>query len=243
VPVWARLFTLAVFFLLVLRLSSIALPRNRAIRLTGVFLFSYLLLIVAARCGFDSAISFDTRILAPAYGLAMISVVSLIAPWARAKVFKSYSPARFVFFGLLIAVSAMQIITGISWWRHSYSDGIGFTESAWRTSELLKFVDTVDASVAIFTNVPDVIYMLRGRGTVMIPRKINPANRLSNDHYQAEIAGMKEDLTRTNGMVVYFFAEQRLWYLPSAHELQRDAGLRLVALKKDGYVYRLEKSK
>jgi hypothetical protein len=31
-----------------------------------------------------------------------------------------------------------------------------------------------------------------------------------------------------------------LWYLPSASELQRDAGLHLVALKKDGTIYQLE---
>lgn len=239
VPVWVRLFTLAVFFLLALRFSKREVLQNRLVQLTCVFLFSYGVFIVVARYGFDNAISFDTRILAPAYVAAMILTVSLIAPWARAEVLKSQSSSRLVFYSLVVAISAMQMMTGLAWWRQSYADGIGLTDSAWRNSELLKFVDTMDLSVAIFTNAPDIIYMLRGRRTFMIPRKIDPKSQLPNKQYPVEVARMRQELNKTDGAVVYFHGEQRLWYLPSETELQRDAGLSLVTEKKEGFIYRL----
>jgi hypothetical protein len=87
--------------------------------------------------------------------------------------------------------------------------------------------------------VPDTIYMLTGRRTHMIPRKADPKTRLPNSDYVLEIASMKERLRETNGAVVYFYGDERLWFLPSASELQRDSGLRLVAQKKDGCIYQL----
>ncbi len=239
VPVWVRLFTLAVFFLLALRFSRTEVLQSRPVQLTCVFLFGYGLFVALARCYFDNAIKFDTRILAPAYVAAMILAVSLGAAWTRAEVLKSRSSSRFVFYGLVAVVFAMQMTTGLAWWRQSYADGIGFIGSAWRNSELIKFVDTVDSSRAIFTNVPDIIYMLRGRRTAMIPRKIDPKSRLPNKQYPVEIARMQQELNKTHGTVVYFHAEQRLWYLPSETELQRDADLRLVTAKKEGFIYRL----
>jgi cell shape-determining protein MreD len=71
-PYGVRVFTLAVFFLLALRFSQREVLQNRLVQLTCIFLFDYGLFIAMARYLFDDAISFDMRILAPAYVAAMI---------------------------------------------------------------------------------------------------------------------------------------------------------------------------
>jgi hypothetical protein len=241
IPVWMRLVALGMGLFLVFRLArQKGFPSTRFNQLSVFFLLGYGTFIFTARCFFDSAISFDTRILSPGYVAAMILTVAIVAQWIKTAGSSRLSPAQFISFFFVVVVTVTQTTTGLAWWRHGYAKGIGFTSSTWSNSEALQFVNAAGPSTAIFTNVPDVIYMLAGRRTHMIPRKVDPKSRLTNDHYPIEIASMKEELKKANGVVVYFDAEQRLWYLPSASELQRDAGLHLVALKKDGTIYQLE---
>lgn len=240
-PVWERVALLATVFLLVFRFGrTVGFPRTRLFQVMCILLASYGVFLLAARSFLDNAISFDTRILSPAYIAAMIVVVSVMTHWFKTKIFQGPSPSRLIFYLLVIVVSVAQTTTGMAWWRQSYTDGIGFAGPAWRNSKLMKFVDSVEPSAAIFTNAPDVIYMLTGRLTEMIPRKNDPKSRLSNKQYPVEVAAMKEQLKTTGGVVVYFHTQQRLWYLPSETALQRDAGLSLVATTKDGYIYRLD---
>jgi hypothetical protein len=242
-PVWMRLAALGMGLLLVLRFTGQkTLPTARSYRLAAIFLFAYGIFIFVARCFFDSAISFDTRILAPAYVAAMIVVVSIMAQWIKNTPSSGLWRARLVLAVFVVAVTAIQTTKSVGWWKHAYANGIGYTGLVWRNSETLRFVNTVDPAAPIFTNVPDVIYMLTGRRTNMIPRKVDPKSRIPNKRYDSEIAHMKERLKQRNGVVAYFYAPQRLWYLPSASELQTDAGLRLIAQKMDGYIYQPDRS-
>jgi hypothetical protein len=172
----------------------------------------------------------------------MIVVVSIMAQWIKNTPSSGLWRARLVLAVFVVAVTAIQTTKSVGWWKHAYANGIGYTGLVWRNSETLRFVNTVDPAAPIFTNVPDVIYMLTGRRTNMIPRKVDPKSRIPNKRYDSEIAHMKERLKQRNGVVAYFYAPQRLWYLPSASELQTDAGLRLIAQKMDGYIYQPDRS-
>ncbi len=240
-PVWVRAALLVGFVFLLLRFGQAAgFSQTPLFKLAGLLLGGYVFFLLAARSFLDNAIRFDTRILSPAYVAGMIIVLSIMAHWLKTKILGSQSAPRLLFYLLVILVSVAQTTAGMAWWRQSYTDGIGFDGSAWRNSELVKFVNNVKSSAVVFTNVPDILYMLTGRLTAMIPRKNDPQSGLPNKQYRVEISAMKERLRATGGAVAYFHAEQRLWYLPSEAELQRDAGLRLVATTKDGYIYRLE---
>jgi hypothetical protein len=239
-PVWVRLAALAVLTVLLTRFTGAeSFSRSRFVQLISFFLAGYAIFLLVARCFFDRAISFDTRILSPAYVASMILVVAGMAGWVAKAVMRP-SAVRFVLSLSVIAVLSVQSATAISWWRHSYRSGLGFAEATWSRSGLLAFVNTVAPPAAIFTNVPDLIYMWTGKRTVMIPPKIHPVSRLPNERYLIEIANMTETLKISGGVVAYFNADERLWYLPSANELQRRAGLRLVALDKHASLYRAE---
>ena len=241
VPISMRLAALGIAVFLVWRPTRhAALPKPQVHRLAGAFLFAYGIFLFMARSLFDSAIPFDTRILAPAYVAAMILVISAVAQPGQAKPYSGAWQARLAPWAFIIALAAIQTTKAAGWWKHAYDNGIGYTGLVWRNSEALKFINTVAGATPVFTNVPDVIYMLTGRRTIMIPRKIDPKSRLTNNRYESEIALMKERLGQSRGLVAYFHAPQRLWYLPSAEELQRAGGLRLIAVKRDGYIYQLD---
>jgi len=72
----------------------------------------------------------------------------------------------------------------------------------------------------------------------MIPNKLNPYTRLPNEMYPTEIATMKKQLQDRNGVLIYFFAEERLWYLPSQNELENKMPLQIVKTATDGMIYR-----
>ena len=72
----------------------------------------------------------------------------------------------------------------------------------------------------------------------MIPKKVNPYIRLPNEMYPIEIATMKEQLQDRNGALIYFLADDRLWYLPSQNELENKIPLQIVKTATDGTIYR-----
>ena len=72
----------------------------------------------------------------------------------------------------------------------------------------------------------------------MIPKKVNPYTRLPNEMYPIEIATMKEQLQDRNGVLIYFSADDRLWYLPSNIELENKMPLQIVKTATDGTIYR-----
>ena len=126
----------------------------------------------------------------------------------------------------------------VIWLRESYSNGLGFPIERWRTSELMKFVKTAGPGV-IFSNAPDFIYTITGNRAAMIPRKIDPNNRLPNKRYSDEITEMKGRLSKSNGFILYFDAENRLWFLPSKDELEMKLPLQVIKTATEGTIYTL----
>jgi hypothetical protein len=167
----------------------------------------------------------------------MILVIAGASRWANKNARMRPAPQRGLLCCSLIAILVVHSATAIEWWNHSYRNGLGFAESTWTRSELLKLVNAAEPPARIFTNVPDLVYMWTGKRTAMIPRKVDPVSRLPNEHYPVEVARMKQALKDSGGVVAYFHAEERLWYLPSADELQGAAGLRVAALGRHGRLY------
>jgi hypothetical protein len=71
----------------------------------------------------------------------------------------------------------------------------------------------------------------------MIPRKLDPYGRLSNRQYEIEVAEMKRNLRDGNGVLVYFDAESREWFLPSLKDLETKIGLRVISGESEPVIY------
>jgi len=212
--------------------------KSRCQQISALYFLIYTTFVFTARLFVDPAIEFETRILSPAYVSLLILAVSAATLWIRRTRTKTKSWKWFGFDSLVIALTVLQMTNGVAWSLYSYTDGIGYNGKQWRESELVRYVQTLDPTVPIFTNAPDVLYLLTGKTTHMIPRKVSPESRRPNEAFATELAHLKKQLEERNGVLIYFSAESRLWFLPSEIELERELPLRATMTTPDGTLYR-----
>ena len=101
----------------------------------------------------------------------------------------------------------------------------------------MRILGDLNGTTPVYTNAPDLIYTFFNRLTRMIPRKVDPYSRLPNDKYEIEVAELKTTLRENSGVVVYFKAPGREWFLPSLKELETPTGLRLIGQGRDFAIY------
>jgi 4-amino-4-deoxy-L-arabinose transferase-like glycosyltransferase len=219
--------------------TRVGFPRSRYAQVAGLSVLIYCGFLLISWSIVDQPLYFDTRTLAFPYVGVMIVAVSIVTAWLRATRPRAKSWRWFGFDCLIITIFMAQSMMGVIWFRESYSNGLGFSFERWRTSELMKFAKTASFSGAIFSNAPDYIYTITGNRAAMIPRKIDPHNGLPNQRYSDEITEMKERLSKSNGFILYFDTESRLWFLPSKDELEMKLPLHALKTATDGTIYTL----
>ena len=236
--VWARLIILLVIIgVLWWSAKKMALLGSRLHQICALFLFAHVGFVIACRLLLDEAIQFDTRMLAPAYLAAMIIIVSAVAIWRESTMPKMAAVLRRMFVYLIFTLWALQTIPAIAWLKYSYTSGIGLAEKGWRESQLMRILGSMNETTPVYTNAPDLIYIFFNRLTHMIPRKVDPHSRFPNDRYEIEVADLKTTLRENSGVVVYFNAPGREWFLPSLTDLETRTGLRLIARGRDVAIY------
>jgi 4-amino-4-deoxy-L-arabinose transferase-like glycosyltransferase len=235
--VWPRLvILLLVVAVLSWSTTKMGLLKSRLQQILVLFFLGYVAFVLASRSFIDAAIPFDTRMLAPAYFAAMIIVVS--AAWiGRKRPLKDMSMLGRISIYLIFMVSALQAIPAMAWLKVSYISGIGLAARGWKESDSMQFVGRLAATTPVYTNAPDLIYMFLNRLTFMLPRKLDPYSRLPNGQYEIEVEQMKKNLRDKNGVVAYFDAESREWFLPSPKDLETKIGLRMISAESDPVIY------
>jgi 4-amino-4-deoxy-L-arabinose transferase-like glycosyltransferase len=234
---WLCLSVLVITFFLVCWLARNGLSRSKYMHLGVFWLLGYGIFLLTSWVLNDQPLYFETRHLAIAYVATMVLAVCIITQWLQLTRLKTKSWRWFIFDCLIIAISALQMVNGVLWLRYSYINGIGLASESWRNSELIKFAKSADSSIPMFSNAPDFIYTLTGNHAVMIPNKVNPYTRLPNEMYRTDITTMGKQLHDRNGVLIYFIADDRLWYLPSQNELQNHVSLQIIKTAGDGTIY------
>jgi Dolichyl-phosphate-mannose-protein mannosyltransferase len=214
-------------------------PKPLMAALLTIFLLSYGCFLVIARIFFDPAINFDTRTLSPAYLAAMVLVVWLMTDWYKKIKSKENSWLLRMLNCSIITVSIMQMTASIAWMSYSYAEGVGYAGKVWREPRLVPFLYSAEPTTPLFSNAPDVIYLLTGKLTDMIPAKFNPDTLAANKEYVVQLASMKRQLMEKDGVLLYVTVERRLPYLPSEQELQNELSLRLIERVRVGNVYQI----
>lgn len=236
-PIGSRSIVVAALILLVWLGARQPLWKSRYFQALAFCLVGYVFFLLLSMSLNDQPLFFDTRTLALPYVIVMIFTVAAVNHWMR---WLELESRRLIFRVLIAVVLAVQMINGIAWLKQSYVDGIGFASEPWRVSGLLNFIKSAPARLRIFSNAPDFIYSLANRPAAMIPRKVNPNNHTTNDRYDADIEAMRKQMENSNAVIAYFNDDNRLWYLPSARELEAKLPLDIIKTVSDGNIYRLK---
>jgi hypothetical protein len=213
-------------------------PRVKISSLLILFAACYGLVLVLSISFFDAEIPIDSRILSPLYpvllALGIIAWVGLPA-----------SPANY--FNVRFAAAALAVIVLYSQWTGSgrwlyfgYRNGIGYAGREWQESPLIGRIRKLGNSVPIFTNAPEVVYLLTARPAFGLPAKINTQTQTPSPIYPTELAKLRSSMQKRGGVLIYFSTVRWRWYLPSEAELARELKLRFIAREEDGALYATE---
>jgi hypothetical protein len=203
-----------------------------------IFTISYLSFLAMSISFIDAHTPFDDRILAPLYVVSVIGIVCLAY-----NIWLQFGKKR-VFAALFLIVSflfvGVQIIKSTPLVASLHYEGIGFSSKYWRYSKIIEIVKSVPPDTIIYTNGPDAIDILTGKSSLMIPSKVDPGTRLSNENFAAQFADMARQLETDKSILVYFYGITWRWYLPTKEEIAKGVRLRVLYQGRDGIIYGAE---
>ena len=216
------------------RLVSESVRNNRSTVLVLAIALSQLAFLVISISFADLSLSFEKRLLAPAYVCLLVTAVSSAYHLVRVA---SGAWLKAYLLGICGAVAAVYLIGGTAWVARSYDNGRFYASRDWHQSELIRWIKDRPEGTIIYTNGADAVYLLAGRIAVSVPRETDPFTRQPNPGYIAELKELKQRMDGPNAFLVYFRAIGWRSYLPSEDELKGQLQLRLVESKPDGAIY------
>jgi hypothetical protein len=208
--------------------------------LLNLFLLIYSVFLIISISFFDAHMRLDHRILSPIYPAVGIVIVTKMKRFLF-----SFKDCRTLNkFMILICVGFLVFYTVRSYnaFIPLYENGIGFNNKHWHESEMIREIKNIPLETPIYTNAPDLVYIMNGRCTNWIPRIIDLQNAKINSQYLSELKLMVKTMNNHDGLLVYF-SPLTLFrsFLPSEVELKENVDLVLDKKLKDGSIYRLRK--
>ncbi|NPV76161.1 MAG: hypothetical protein HPY59_07270 [Anaerolineae bacterium] len=185
----------------------------------------------------DASVNFETRILMPVFNLlTLLFVAGMVWLWRRGRGLRVV--ALLLTVGLAFSFAEDTQDTVRLWRLH----GQGFAHESWSESLTIETVKRLP-DVDIFTNRPQAINLLAGRGSYILLSPINPATQLPREDYQAEQARIRQSVQDGKTVLVIFgyrdlaLESENAWMvaltegLPVLLEYERDVIFGNVTLK------------
>jgi 4-amino-4-deoxy-L-arabinose transferase-like glycosyltransferase len=163
---------------------------------TGLYILSYLALVVASMLMFDAATKFKLRILAPVLVSLLILLVAF-GIWVRNK----RRDIVVVLTVLLLAVSIYKQSITVNTWA---SSELGYASFQWYDSQAMAFLRELPKDVMIYTNEPGAVYLYTGRGCYVLPDRIDSATTQIHTNFEEGVAAMQADINRGKAVLALF---------------------------------------
>jgi hypothetical protein len=182
--------------------------------------------VLATRIFLDQNIALDTRILVP---LEVFAVVGLCSVLPRMKG---------LWIGVLCLVALTSVVRGaLTSIQFSKSAVAGYTNEQWRSSETLRFVESLPESTAIITNAPDPLWVWQERTSFLLPPLSNLYTGEENVRYPEQLRALRKATACRVGVVVFFDRPTRKGIRHVAPEAVTGLGLTHRQRLEDGDVY------
>ena len=218
VPAVLGAFAVVVIVFLVLRRQR----GGHAVPALVLFAVVQIVILEVAATFFDAAVTLDSREFIPVYAAVIMALACGVSRTRSAKVVTV----------LLVVACALRF--GID--TATNAPG-GYTTPMWKHSPVLADVRALPAGAIIYTDAPDVLYLLDGRATSSIPETVDFSTLKRNPRFDAQIDEIRRTLSTRGGYVVYVRGLGRDSFLPTEASLTRLLPLRLVDNTGDGAIY------
>ena len=222
------------------KLNSKSVLSAKLSALLNLFMLIYSVFLIVSISFFDAHMPLDQRILSPLYPAVVIVMVARMNRF----LFSSKDCRTLNIFTILICVGFLVLYTIRSYHAFVplYENGIGFNNKHWHESEMIGEIKNIPLETPIYTNAPDLVYIMNGRCTCWIPRIIDLQNARIDPNYISGLKLMVKTMNRNNGLLVYFSPLTFFrTFLPSEVELKENVDLILDKKLKDGSIYRVRR--
>ncbi len=135
---------------------------------------------------------------------------------------------------LLLALSAYQIVSGISYLQNLHEKGTGYTSEEWQTSELMSEVKRLHDGTPLISNEADAILLYANRPAYRIPEIVQKKKYEQFSSFGEDPEDRIQQIFRTEGAALVLF-DTVYWQLNDFYYHQADE--RLEAFTKDLYLY------
>ncbi len=189
------------------------------------FVVCYLVLMIVTIAVVAPMPILDYRNLAPVFPAAVV-----LTAWMVAREMRSPRRVRLVriacIVGCVVLVATYTVRAACLTARLKRT-GLSYGVDEWVHADILQHVKALAADRPIYSNSPDAIYLLTGRGASFVPRE--QATR-------AQLSAVRTHLEETDGVVVHFDKGGRKGYMDPA-DLAERLHLKLLVRASDGAIY------
>jgi hypothetical protein len=198
--------------------------------LLGLFAVIYVAFIAVSITLFDRHVPVDARILSPVF----VAGVVVLLHGTRLVGGPRVPLARYAVAAVVCVLAARSLIAGALFVRSSYESGLGFNGAAWRESTVLRAIEQLPPTVAVYSNWPEAVLLRTGRPIARLPwaRHLNPS-------YEADLAGLAARMKAGTSVVAYF-RRYRRGSVASEQELLERLPLAQRVRTRDGAIYVLD---
>ena len=191
----------------------------------------------------DAHTVFDNRILCPVYlPLLLLTVIVTVqhSPTSRRSLNEAINTRRLRMLLIVAAVGllAAETVRAAMWTGWARANGLGYSNTRWQRSDLLRHARALKPGTIIYSNAPDALMLFSDAAARPLPKVELPGTKEVPASYRDELLQMRGVLKAKNTFI-YFFHRVGRTYVVSEQQLIADLHLNLAAKAADGNIYTL----
>jgi 4-amino-4-deoxy-L-arabinose transferase-like glycosyltransferase len=164
--------------------------------ISAVYVCCYMAGIVAAMLFFDASTKLRLRILAPAY-VALLILLVAAGTWVWNK-----RPEVVMLVGVaIVGLSAYGQYDTVSTLARG---GQGYASFKWYDSTAMTYLRGLPADVRIYTNEPGAVYLYTGRGTYVLPDRVDPVTAEARPGFNEGLLELQADVNSGHAVLALF---------------------------------------
>jgi hypothetical protein len=197
------LFTLLLMISLLKNFKSLNGETRVLLFFLVIFSIIYPIFLMVSISFFDANTPLDDRILSPLFVSFWIIISAGIGHLLSISSKHPKINILLVFISILL-FSGIGVTNKITVFQNYHNSGIGFSHTQWRESELINQINHLPPETKIYTNSPEGIYLLTGRPSAPLPRKIDFTRQLQNPNFQTDMRRLNDEIMMGDAVIVYF---------------------------------------
>jgi 4-amino-4-deoxy-L-arabinose transferase-like glycosyltransferase len=178
-------------------LRSSQTGRTQVVSLTGgLYVLGYLASILVAMSFFDASTKFKLRILSPIY-VALLLLVVAFGSW-------TWNRRRELVFVAGVAILTISSVGQVAAMGELMKGGQGYASFRWYDSKAMAYLRDLPAGLIVYTNEPGAVYLYTGRGTYVLPDRVDPVTAAPRPGFEQGLEQVQADVNTGRAVLVLF---------------------------------------